>query len=296
MDSEASSSAPVADEALAGFVLLAGFLGVPADAGQIHHDRGKGDQPYTFDDLLRIAKKLGLIARRRTADLADLVKLPLPALVSLAEGGTAILLKVDDSGEMGTRYLVMPANAERPEIWAEADVHERFGAAAELLLMTSREHIAGEKRAFDVSWFIPAIVKYRKPMRDVLLGSFFLQLLVLASPIFFQLVIDKVLVHQSMTTLEVLALGLATILVFETVLSGLRNWLFAHTTNRVDAELSSALFRHLVQLPLSYFESRRVGDSVARVRELESIRNFLTSNAVTVVIDLFFTIVFFAVM
>src|SRR4029079_13688000 len=94
----------------------------------------------------------------------------------------------------------------------------------------------------------------------------------------------------------VLAIGLATVLVFETMLSALRNWLFAHTTNRVDAELSSSLFRHLVALPLSYFEARRVGDSVARVRELESIRNFLTSNAVTVVIDLFFTIVFFAVM
>nr|WP_273544191.1 type I secretion system permease/ATPase [Croceicoccus gelatinilyticus] len=133
-------------------------------------------------------------------------------------------------------------------------------------------------------------------MRDVLLGSFFLQLMGLASPIFFQLVIDKVLVHQSMTTLEVLAIGLATVLVFETLLSGLRNWLFAHTTNRVDAELSASLFRHLVALPLSYFEARRVGDSVARVRELENIRNFLTSNAVTVVIDLFFTIVFFIVM
>ncbi|HEY6965626.1 MAG TPA: type I secretion system permease/ATPase, partial [Erythrobacter sp.] len=112
----------------------------------------------------------------------------------------------------------------------------------------------------------------------------------------FQLVIDKVLVHQSMTTLEVLAVGLTAILIFETLLSALRNWLFAHTSNRVDAELSAALFRHLVALPLSYFEARRVGDSVARVRELESIRNFLTSNAVTVVIDLFFTIVFFAVM
>ncbi|WP_337925505.1 type I secretion system permease/ATPase [Croceicoccus gelatinilyticus] len=130
----------------------------------------------------------------------------------------------------------------------------------------------------------------------MLLGSFFLQLMGLASPIFFQLVIDKVLVHQSMTTLEVLAIGLATVLVFETLLSGLRNWLFAHTTNRVDAELSASLFRHLVALPLSYFEARRVGDSVARVRELENIRNFLTSNAVTVVIDLFFTIVFFIVM
>ena len=85
-------------------------------------------------------------------------------------------------------------------------------------------------------------------------------------------------------------------LVCETILGGLRTWLFSHTTNRVDAELSAALFRHLVALPLGYFEARRVGASVARVRELENIRQFLTSNAVTVVIDLFFTIVFFVVM
>src|SRR5687768_9485372 len=167
-DSETSTSAEVADEALAGFVLLAGFHGVPADPGQIHHDRGKGDVPYDFDDLLRIAKKLGLIARRRKAELADLVKLPLPALMTLADGGTAILLKVDETGETGVRYLVMTAKAERPAIWSEADLAERTGGAAELLLMTSREHIAGEKRAFDVSWFIPALVKYRKPLRDVL--------------------------------------------------------------------------------------------------------------------------------
>jgi len=289
----------VADEALSSFVLLAQFLGVPADPEQIHHDRGKGDTPYTFDDLLRVAKRLGLIARKRTAELSDLAKMPLPALVSLAEGGAVVLLKVDDSGESGVRHLVMAAGAEKPEIWSEGEVAERFaldGGKADLLLMTSREHIAGQKRAFDIAWFIPALVKYRKPLRDVLLGSFFLQLMGLATPIFFQLVIDKVLVHQSMTTLEVLAIGLATVLVFETMLSGLRNWLFAHTTNRVDAELSASLFRHLVALPLSYFEARRVGDSVARVRELENIRNFLTSNAVTVVIDLFFTIVFFIVM
>src|SRR5688572_4084182 len=119
-DSDANTSAPVADQALAGFVLLAGFLGVPADPGQIHHDRGKGDEPYSFDDLLRIAKKLGLIARRRRAELADIVKLPLPALAQLADGGAAILLKVDESGETGRRYLVMPANAERPQVWSEA--------------------------------------------------------------------------------------------------------------------------------------------------------------------------------
>lgn len=298
-DSVQNPSAVPADAALASFVLLAQFLGVPAESAQIHHDRGQGDRPYDFDDLVRIAKKLELIARRKQSAVSDLPKLPLPALVALRDGGTAVLLKIDESGDTGVRHMVLKPDSQRPEIWSEEQVEAEFalaGGEADLLLMTSREHIAGQKRAFDISWFIPALVKYRKPLRDVLVGSFFLQLVGLASPIFFQLVIDKVLVHQSMTTLEVLAIGLATVLVFETMLSALRNWLFAHTSNRVDAELSASLFKHLVALPLGYFEARRVGDSVARVRELENIRNFLTSNAVTVVIDLFFTIVFFAVM
>ncbi|VVS96045.1 Leukotoxin translocation ATP-binding protein LktB [Erythrobacter sp. EC-HK427] len=287
------------DPVLSSFVLLAQFLEVPADPGQIHHDRGRGDTPYSLDDLLRIAKKLGLVARRKTATVEDLPKLPLPALVALPDGGAAIILKIEKDADTGARHMVLPSSSGRPEIWSGDQLRARCtedGRTLDVLLMTSREHIAGQKRAFDISWFIPALVKYRKPLRDVLIGSFFLQLVGLATPIFFQLVIDKVLVHQSMTTLDVLAIGLATVLVFETLLSALRTWLFAHTSNRVDAELSAALFRHLVALPLSYFEARRVGDSVARVRELENIRNFLTSNAVTVVIDLFFTAVFFAVM
>jgi subfamily B ATP-binding cassette protein HlyB/CyaB len=184
--------------------------------------------------------------------------------------------------------------ADRPQIISEDDFQKLF--SGRIMLMTSRQNVAGEKRPFDIGWFIPALVKYRRPLRDVLIASFFLQLMGLISPIFFQLVIDKVLVHQSLTTLNVLAFGLAVVLIWETGLSALRNWLFAHSTNRVDSELSSRMFRHLLNLPLSYFEARRVGDSVARVQELANIREFLTSNAVTVVIDLFFTVVFFAVM
>lgn len=98
-DSPDNPSAVAADEALASFVLLAKFLGMPAEPEQIHHDRGQGDKPYDFDDLIRIAKKLGLMARRRLSTFGDLAKLPLPALVALRDGGTAILLKVDESGE-----------------------------------------------------------------------------------------------------------------------------------------------------------------------------------------------------
>ena len=93
-----------------------------------------------------------------------------------------------------------------------------------------------------------------------------------------------------------LVIGLVTISIFETILGILRTYLFSHTTNRIDVELGARLFRHLLALPISYFQARRVGDSVARVRELENIRNFLTSSALTLVIDLFFTFVFLAVM
>src|SRR5262249_38974655 len=118
----------------------------------------------------------------------------------------------------------------------------------------------------------------------------------LISPLFFQVVIDKVLVHRALTTLDVLVIGLLTIAIFETVLGVLRTYLLSHTTNRIDVELAARLFHHLLALPMAYFQARRVGDSVARVRELENIRNFLTSSALTLVIDLFFTGVFLTVM
>ncbi len=108
--------------------------------------------------------------------------------------------------------------------------------------------------------------------------------------------IDKVLVHRTLSTLDVLVIGLVAIAIFETILGIMRTYLFAHTTNRIDVELGARLFRHLVALPVAYFQARRVGDSVARVRELENIRNFLTSSALTLVIDLFFTFVFLGVM
>jgi subfamily B ATP-binding cassette protein HlyB/CyaB len=140
------------------------------------------------------------------------------------------------------------------------------------------------------------VVKYRWLLGEVVVASFFLQLFALVTPLFFQVVIDKVLVHRGLTTLDVLVFGLAVVGIFDAVLGGLRAYLFAHTTNRIDVELGARLFHHLLALPLAYFESRRVGNTVARVREQETIRHFLTSSSVTVVVDLVFTAVFVAVM
>lgn len=126
--------------------------------------------------------------------------------------------------------------------------------------------------------------------------SFALQLFALVTPLFFQVVMDKVLVHHGLTTLDVIAAGLLGIMLFESALSGLRSYVFAHTASRIDVELGSRLFRHLINLPLAYFQARRVGDSVARVRELENIRSFLTGNAITLLLDVLFSLVFILVM
>src|SRR5690348_5461016 len=165
-----------------------------------------------------------------------------------------------------------------------------------LVLITRRAGLSDLSRRFDITWFLGAIHKYRHLLTEILIASFFLQLFALVTPLFFQVVIDKVLVHHSLSTLDVLMIGLVAIALFEGTLGALRTYLFAHTTNRIDVELGARLFRHLLALPLAYFQARRVGDSVARVRELENIRSFLTGSALTLVIDLVFTAVFVAVM
>lgn len=194
----------------------------------------------------------------------------------------------------GKRVLFQEAASGHPTI----EPVEVFASqwSGSLILISSRASLAGALAKFDFSWFIPALVKYRKLLGEVLLISFMLQLFGLVSPLFFQVVMDKVLVHKGMTTLDVLVIGLVIVVIFESTLTALRSYVFSHTTSRIDVELGARLFRHLVALPLAYFQARRVGDSVARVRELENIRSFLTGNALTVLLDVFFSVVFIAVM
>jgi len=154
----------------------------------------------------------------------------------------------------------------------------------------------GESRPCSETKVVQTFLKYRKLLAEVLLISFALQLFALLTPLFFQVVMDKVLVHHSATTLNVIVIGLLVIMLFESLLSGLRSYVFSHTTCRIDVELSSKLFNHLLALPIAWFQARRVGDSVARVRELENIRSFLTGNAITLVLDILFSVVFIGVM
>jgi subfamily B ATP-binding cassette protein HlyB/CyaB len=215
--------------------------------------------------------------------------MPLPAIAGLRDGRFMVLAKAGED-----EVLVQSPQNSRPAMMTRAELLELWDG--DLILMTRRVGLSDIGRRFDITWFLGAIHKYRRLLSEVLFASFFLQMFALVSPLFFQVVIDKVLVHRSLSTLDVLVIGLVAISMFETVLGILRTYLFAHTTNRIDVELGARLFNHLLALPMAYFQARRVGDSVARVRELENIRNFLTSSALTLAIDLLFTVVFLAVM
>src|SRR6516164_3621647 len=268
-------------------VSLLRMNGIGADPEQIRHRFGGAR--IGIAEMLRCAKEFGLKARERVAGWERLETTPMPAIAALRDGGFLLLGKFGDG-----KVLVQSPHSPRPALMTKAE----FEAISDgrVVLMTRRATLADMSRRFDVTWFLSAIHKYRRHLSEVLVASFFLQLFALVSPLFFQVVIDKVLVHRSMSTLDVLVIGLVTISVFESILGILRTYLFSHTTNRIDVELGARLFRHLMALPIAYFQARRVGDSVARVRELENIRNFLTSSALTLVIDLFFTVVFLAVM
>lgn len=287
---------PAVPAALQALCLIARLHQVPADPANLAHQlafpAGADLQP---SDLLQAAKHLGLKARLHasTRDRLALVPLPAIALLTGPDGGIRYVMLAQCDGQ---RVLVQdPSQGNTRPVIEPLDAFESQWTG-ELILVTSRASLAGELARFDFSWFIPAIVKYRRMLGEVLLISLALQLFALVSPLFFQVVMDKVLVHKGWTTLDVLVIGLLIVVVFESILTGLRSYVFSHTTSRIDVELGARLFRHLVRLPLAYFQARRVGDSVARVRELENIRSFLTGNALTVLLDVAFSIIFIAVM
>ncbi|MEN4980674.1 type I secretion system permease/ATPase [Erwinia billingiae] len=288
-NTQTHSPIPEKDTGLACLIMLARFHNIALSAEQLAHEFSATGQGLSLQELLLAARKSGLKVRAVQTRLARLEYSPLPAIAMDNDGSFFILARVDKE-----QALIQDPRSARPEILAFQTLEQRW--TGQLILARSSNTMPGGSSRFDFTWFVPAIVKYRKLLGEVLLGSFALQLFALVTPLFFQVVVDKVLVHHGLTTLDVIAAGLLGIMLFESALSGLRSYVFIHTTSRIDVELGSGLFRHLINLPLAYFQARRVGDSVARVRELENIRSFLTGNAITLLLDVLFSLVFILVM
>jgi len=286
-----SNGSPELETGLRALVTMAGFHGLAADAEQLKHEFGS--QSFDTSTVLRAAKHLGMAAKLVYQDVRRLAQAPFPVIAIGQDGEFFIAARIDTSNAETVRVLIQ-RGSESPVIVSMPEFMEIW--SGQFIYLSSKQSYIGELARFDFSWFIPAIVKYRRLLLEVLAISLVLQILGLITPLFFQVVMDKVLVNHAMKTLNVVAIGLICATLFDTVLTGLRTYVFAHTSSKIDVELGARLFKHLLHLPLAYFQARRVGDSVARVRELESIRSFLTGNAMTLVLDLLFSFVFLSVM
>ena len=310
MQDSHSSNPP--DSGLAALLTIAGFHGIAADEAKLRHEFGVSQVAgaaiagFTTQSILLAAKSLGLTTKAIMQDPQRLDRAPLPAIAQDQAGNYFIVAKYDPgqakagAGEASIEVdpskarLLVQRCGEAPRIMSLPDLLADW--TGELIFFTSKANYAGDVSRFDFSWFIPSVVKYRKLLGEVLLISFVLQIIGLVTPMFFQVVMDKVLVNHAMKTLNVIGVALVAAIVFEVLLTGIRTYVFAHTSSKIDVELGARLFCHLLALPIAYFESRRVGDSVARIRELENIRSFLTGNAITLVLDLAFSFVCIGVM
>lgn len=281
---------PPADAGLTALCLVAGFFRIAAQPEVLSNQLALG-QPSGADDILRAARLVGLKARR-IAGVSErrLSALPTPAIACLTDGNFAILAGATSNGQL---RLVNPVTMETEEL-EPREVLER--TAGFILLQRKFLGAGASATAFGFRWFLPSIWRYRRSLGHVLLASLFIQLFALVTPLFFQVVVDKVLAHRSYSTLTVLVIGLVVIGLFDVILQYLRTHALSHTTSRIDVELGRRLFRHLLNLPLNYFETRAAGQTVARMRELETVREFLTGQGLFSGLDFIFAFIFIAVL
>jgi subfamily B ATP-binding cassette protein HlyB/CyaB len=260
------------------------------DLRTTQREYGLTDNELTKEELLRVAKGAGFKARIKKMPPDELLeRYPSPAIAVFRDNSFGVILKVN--GEEKKVLLFFPAEKQARPVSLE-----EFAALSDGECIVLKHKMITSQVAFGFQWFYNEILHYKNVMAEVLTGSFVVQLFGLVTPLFTQVILDKVIVHRSMTTLDVLAVAFIAVAVFEFLLNTTRNYIFIHTANKMDAKLGSKLFRHLFALPFVYFESRKVGNIVARVRELDNIRDFITNKSVSVIIDLCFSLVFVAVM
>ncbi|WP_373533064.1 peptidase domain-containing ABC transporter [Vampirovibrio sp.] len=269
---------------------LAGKLNqISIDTRALVREYGLTEAELTVAEMVRILKHQGFTSKAKRLHVSQLQQYPLPAIVQLNDGGYAVLLKLNPPAQ---KLLIFRPENKQPEEMTYTDLVAHSTGTVIVL----KHKLMTAQIKFGFQWFFKEILHYKRIIGEVLLGSFVIQLFGLITPLFTQVILDKVIVHHAMTTLDVLGVAFLAVMIFEFLLNLSRNYIFTHTANKIDAKLGAKLFKHLFGLPFMYFESRKVGNIVSRIRELDNIRDFITNKSVSVIIDTLFSVVFFAMM
>jgi subfamily B ATP-binding cassette protein HlyB/CyaB len=248
------------------------------------------DKEPTIAELARIAKRQSFRISIKKLPIEKLVKnYPMPIICLMDDGEYRAIVSANEHKK---ELLVYDTTNNKTVPVPYDEFNEHFTQQSIVL----KHRIFDEHIKFGFGWFLNEMMHYKKIILEVLLASFVIQLFGLVTPLFTQVILDKVLVHHSLSTLDVLAVAFLVVTVFDFLLNYMRNYVFVHTTSKMDAKLGSKLYSHLMSLPFGYFVVRQVGNIIARVRELDQIRNFIANKSVTVLLDVLFSFVFLAVM
>ena len=281
-----STSTSTSTSAIEALTHAARHFNLTVEPDQLSHQLGRYEGDINGQDLCRCARWIGLRARSIKTKVDRLQALPLPLLV-VTGGSWSVLEEISDEGVM----LYHSIGGSR--CYPVSVFSKHWQGEAVLLAL---EKVSDSKKKTGFSWFIPSVRKHASQFRSVLLVSLMLQLIALVTPMLFANVIDRVLDSRSLSSLQVLGVALLVLAVFEPIYGFLRSWLFANLASKVNSELSSRLYQHLIGLPLNYFQQRQTGQIIARVKEMNQIRQFLTGSALTMVMDMAFIGLFVAVM
>lgn len=261
--------------------------------------------PLTLDSLIQAMRLMGFKCKNTHVNIERFSSLSFPCFalvnplyISEETHGASIVLISHISDETITFF---EPNTNSPVQLSRQDFASRYKGTTILIAKetdspSDPDALSVEKKTFGFSWFLPELFKHKRVWIDVLLASLVIQLLALGTPLFTQTIIDKVVVHRTESTLVVIAFGLGMFMLFSAILSWVRQYLVLHTGNRVDAVLAASVFDHLFKLPPRYFENRPTGVIAARLHGVETIREFIASAAVSLVLDLPFLLIFVGIM
>ena len=258
----------------------------------------RAEEPST-GALLRIAGDIGLKAKADKLTWSRLMAQGgvFPLMARLVNGNMVIVVgvKPGENGSEDQAAVLNPVNANASVAMVPRGDFEKHWHG-EVLFVKRQHKLTDPNQPFGLRWFIPEILKQKTAFRDIFIAAIAMQMLALASPIFFQLVIDKVLTHQSVTTLQVLAVGIIGALLFDAVFGFLRQTLTLAVGNKIDMTLTRRVFAHLLSLPIDFFETTSAGVVTRHMQQLEKIRNFLTGRLFVTALDLVALLVFLPVL
>lgn len=272
------------------FLIMLKILGISVSEEQFKERFEKNTDNIEYE-ILRAAKELDLKVKSGKLNIKKLKGIRVPVIARLNDGRYILLINHQEN-----RWVILNPLKGQSETINDNELNLSLTGNIIILGRKARQDEEYSNKKFGFSWFIPTILKYKRQFISVLIAAFFIQILGILTPLMTQVVVDKVLSYHAVNTLYTIAIALFIVYVYELIINLCRSYLFVHTANRIDVTLSARLFHHLFGLPLKYFESRRVGETVARVRELDQIRSFLTGTPLSSMIDVVFITVYIIVM